>query len=490
MAHILCKRLSARSIDVKVLDDTKLLFRVMSITALPFVLVMFLTKWYGSTAISYVSVFSLLWLQGWLHSSGVDGWISTAGSVGGIGIAFLVLVLWLFGWNAYPNRLLELRKRMTKVLKVPTMVIVCMTSFSILAWSTGPTLKEVSKTVAGEEYQRLLESLDKLEATLKIVWGQRLAAVYVDHQLAVTPTTSQDRSQGQATKSDPCEQRERQEDSCPAAALFNRALDIEGEVTDKYERVRKLGGRWDGPSSGALTEQLKAFDSGAVRPAARPVGEPAPRATARLAELGEERVSKVHHSAARACSAVACDKAPTTGRSLSQVTKLLAELAVQGIEAVAPEIKLPTVLNELGEFWQSLRKTISKSPLKGAVEAWIDKSLQRIVKMSGSVEGVVLPEDAMKEIKSMAPRGPQIAAALQTHVDAMSKATTGLTEAIARGEQRAQERAAEDAARAAAEWAAARKSGNRCPEGQVPCRCSNGRDYGCRPEALCSGPCS
>ena len=144
--HLLCKELGKRPVDLKILEDTRLLFLVMLVTSLPFGLALIVISWFGNTLLAHVSVFTLLSLQKWMNSSGVDAWISTAASVGGVGLAILYLLLWLGGQDAWPARLHAARKKFKKATKVLTAVVVSIASFSILAWTDGVTLTEVGKT--------------------------------------------------------------------------------------------------------------------------------------------------------------------------------------------------------------------------------------------------------------------------------------------------------------------------------------------------------
>jgi len=527
--HLLCKELGKRPVDLKMLEDTKLLFFVMFVSALPFGVALMLMSWFGSTLLAHVSVFTLLSLQKWLNSSGVDEWISTAASVGGVGLAILFLLFWLGGQDAWPARLLAARKKFKKTTKVLTVVVVSLASFSILAWTNEATLMEVGKTAAAEEYRRLLDSLDRLEASLRIVWGQRLAVAHIDHQLATPATTSAGpRAElplaGQTGRV--CERREVEDESCPAALLFKQALAAESGLAPKAARLRSLGGGWNGPPGGSLTEQIDSFEkAGAARMQRRSTSEAdSRRSEARLRAIGDMEIGRVHMSAAKACNATACDKEPKGKRSLSDVTKLIAELMVDGIESAAPEIKLPEVLNGLGEFWQSLRKAMTKAPLKSALEDWVAKSLRRLVEKAGSVDSPSLPEAAVNEIKALSPRGAEVTASLQAHANSVREASDGMTKAIGDAESKVQEmeakRLAEQKAassktrEAPAQWNARDRAwqealerilkgkprpdwrdqtedgiGSVCPAGQVHCRCTSGRDYGCMAREACRGPC-
>lgn len=418
------KAFHSRLIDQKVIVDVKTLFLIMLIVATPFAIASIALNWLASPILSYVTVSALLCIQHALDSPWIEPTLISIASIGGVSMAVLAILLWLRDLRVIAERVARARKSFLKSAKFVAFALLAFGNFSILTWVNGGTLIQLSQEAAAKARVELDESLLKLLASVRIVWGERLALEYLADQKLGEPAS---RTPVPLTKNlQECEDLTRTDDhACDLAALFGRALWLERELLN-YEKnnwTSQDGGKRTGPlapTGSPLTKLVEAYVS-AARDARtqRQSSESDHPAVRRARDLVRDtKLYQIHESASAACRATSCDRLRKSEKTIEGVTRLVVEMTLGSLEAFAPTVPFSESFESLGKVWTEFGKAVTTSPAKAAIEDYLVRMVRRTVERRGALGGFEpAPAQVAGALARIEPLGQEVVRELRRHVD-------------------------------------------------------------------------
>ena len=395
-------------VDLKILAEGQRALLILTLVAFPFFAATLLALVYGPRVMGSLHIGEFLRLQNLLESSDAEYYVKLISRAIGLIAGIVGLLLYLFGKKSAAGGARKQGKSLGLLATGIAIALACVMSFSVVAGYAGESTYLLTKKQAKEERRLLIIAIEKVHETVRIVWGDRLAAAYIEHQLdiklAPTPATS-DNLFGIVGEPN-CELKQNDSDGCAVLAAFAQTLKpapmlVDEATPNAFRRIAP-----DGATGPTIREKVNTWKEAAKDPGS-PTSETHPT-TEDVSTLSLFPKRDFEKKASEAWARSKCDEIRGDPKTLKEVMTLIADVIWNGAGLSAPSID---VSESFGGFLQEYINIISKDRVKEAMKGGFVSIFASLLKRGRDdvySESEEIPSVAQEEIDSSKKWGKKI----------------------------------------------------------------------------------